>query len=444
MDEPVYKALGDSMAANNAYTSQPSYLLYDTTGGTEDWTYYATGGLGFTFEIGLNGFHPPYAETIAEYDGTAPAAGAGKGGNREAYFKALENTAASARHSTLTGKAPAGTVLRLKKSFTTETSPVIDQNGVEGAVRTFPDTLNTTMVTPYGGDFRWGINPSTRPIAAQAKGRPATGSPSAKVNFSGTPPAAPCPDASLVNPTCYNDYAFTVPAGAGIDNAKATVDVQWNNPVTDYDITVYEDTNGDGQSAGETKVVGTSAQGQTTSETTSFGEPGERIAGKRYVVRIVNFLGGVNYTGSVTYAGPPPFKPATQGELDADLRVALGQGRRHPHDHHRPRPDPEDRPRQGLRLGGAEAVRVHQGRRQGHRRRRGPAGPHPRQAAQDAEGHAAVGPQGHRPLLPEEGRRRAAGRLPHQPAGLQALEEDAQAHQEQGHLHGHYVQGLLA
>ncbi|HYI35353.1 MAG TPA: M14 family zinc carboxypeptidase [Thermoleophilaceae bacterium] len=338
VDEPVYKALGDSMAVNNAYTSQPSYLLYDTTGGTEDWTYYATGGLGFTFEIGVNGFHPPYAETIAEYDGTAPAAGAGKGGNREAYFKALENTAASARHATLTGKAPAGTVLRLKKSFTTETSPVIDQNGIEGAVRTFRDTLNTTMVTPYGGDFRWGINPSTRPIAAQSKGRPATGSPSAKVNFSGTPPAAPCPDASLVNPTCYNDFAFTVPAGAGIDNAKATVDVQWNNPVTDYDITVYEDTNGDGQSAGETKVVGTSAQGQTTSETTSFGEPGERIAGKRYVVRIVNFLGGVNYTGSVTYAGPPPFKPARKeswtltcespsGKVGATRTITIDRGR---------------------------------------------------------------------------------------------------------------------
>ena len=71
----IYKALGDSMAANNGYASQTSYLLYDTTGGTEDWTYYATGGLGFTFEIGLNGFHPPYAETIAEYEGTPRRAG---------------------------------------------------------------------------------------------------------------------------------------------------------------------------------------------------------------------------------------------------------------------------------------------------------------------------------------------------------------------------------
>ena len=40
------------MAAENGYRNQPSYRLYDTSGGTEDWTYYATGGLGFTFEIG--------------------------------------------------------------------------------------------------------------------------------------------------------------------------------------------------------------------------------------------------------------------------------------------------------------------------------------------------------------------------------------------------------
>ena len=51
-DEAVYAALGARMAANNGYTNQPSYALYDTTGTTEDWSYYATGGLGFTFEIG--------------------------------------------------------------------------------------------------------------------------------------------------------------------------------------------------------------------------------------------------------------------------------------------------------------------------------------------------------------------------------------------------------
>ena len=52
-DETLYKSLGDQMAAQNGYDSQFGYELYDTTGTTEDWSYYATGGLGFTYmEIG--------------------------------------------------------------------------------------------------------------------------------------------------------------------------------------------------------------------------------------------------------------------------------------------------------------------------------------------------------------------------------------------------------
>ena len=99
------------MAVYNGYRPQKSIDLYVTTGTTSDYAYGALGSIGYTFEHAGSSFHPPYAETIAEYDGSAPAAGAGKGGNREAYFKALENTAASARHATLTGKAPPGTVL---------------------------------------------------------------------------------------------------------------------------------------------------------------------------------------------------------------------------------------------------------------------------------------------------------------------------------------------
>ena len=51
-DEAIYADLGARMAAQNGYTNQHSYQLYDTTGTTEDWSYYATGGLGYTFEIG--------------------------------------------------------------------------------------------------------------------------------------------------------------------------------------------------------------------------------------------------------------------------------------------------------------------------------------------------------------------------------------------------------
>ena len=79
------------MAAENGYASQLSYQLYDTTGTTEDWSYYSTGGLGFTFEIGPEHFHPPFAETVAEYEG----------GNRAAYYLAQENTADATKHAVL-------------------------------------------------------------------------------------------------------------------------------------------------------------------------------------------------------------------------------------------------------------------------------------------------------------------------------------------------------
>src|SRR5680860_1002594 len=191
-DEPVYKALGDAMAAKNGYASQPSFMLYDTSGGTEDWSYYTTGGLGFTFEIGASNFHPPYAQTIAEYEGTSAAA-ANRGGNREAYFTAMESTANAARHSTLEGTAPPGAVLRLHKDFKTSTSPVIDENGETGAPILFDDTLSTVFDVPDSGRIDWGINPSTRPVA-QAKGRQSTGSPSPPIVRNGQLASQPpCP-----------------------------------------------------------------------------------------------------------------------------------------------------------------------------------------------------------------------------------------------------------
>ena len=90
-DELQYRALGAQFAEHNDYANIPSFGLYDTSGSTEDWSYWNTGGFGFTFEIGTEGFHPAYETgVVAEYMGLAPAAGAGKGGNREAYYDAAE------------------------------------------------------------------------------------------------------------------------------------------------------------------------------------------------------------------------------------------------------------------------------------------------------------------------------------------------------------------
>ena len=147
-DEAIFNELGARMAAQNGYTNEPGYALYDTTGTTEDWSYNATGGLGYTFEIGPDRFHPAYERTIAEYEGRDAYAGKG---NRAAYFLAMENAADSSKHSTLAGTAPAGAKLRLTKEFVTETSPVrpaetdvLDVDGQpEGPVQTFTDTSST-------------------------------------------------------------------------------------------------------------------------------------------------------------------------------------------------------------------------------------------------------------------------------------------------------------
>jgi hypothetical protein len=275
-DEPIYKALGDAMAAENGYASQFSYQLYDTTGTTEDWSYYATGGLGFTFEIGPEHFHPPFAETVAEYEG----------GNRAAYYLAQESTGDATKHSVLAGRAPAGAVLRLKKSFQTPTSQDT----------TFTDTLDSTIQVPASGSFEWHVNPSTRPLVAQERGREPTGDPSPPQQFAARGESTPCANFDDPPETCYEDHVITVPAGEGIDNARATIRVEWPSPVSDYDMKVYRDG----------VEVGSSGQGTTNFEQVTLGDP----APGEYVVRVINFAAVEPWTGTVTFEGPEAFQPA--------------------------------------------------------------------------------------------------------------------------------------
>ena len=215
VDEPIFKALGDSMAAENGYSSQYGYQLYDTDGTTEDWSYNATAGLGYTFEIGHLGFHPPYEVTVEEWNGTTDYATGG--GNRAAYYKAQENTADPSKHSVLAGQAPNGSVLRLTKTFELPTS-------LEGL--TISDTLNSSMVvSDKKGNFEWHVNPSTSPLVAKSEGGANPGDPSPPQQFSGAPgnDASPCPTyfelPDTRDPTCWNDHVFEVPAdGNGINN----------------------------------------------------------------------------------------------------------------------------------------------------------------------------------------------------------------------------------
>jgi hypothetical protein len=172
-DETVYEALGARMTAQNGYVNQPSYDLYDTTGTTEDWTYYATGGLGFTFEIGEE-FHPPFERVVEHYVGGTQGEDRGAGpfvdkGNREAYYQALTSTADSALHSVLKGKAPAGAVLKLEKEFVTQTSEVLSPTGAKGPRQDFKDVLSSSMTVGPNGSFDWHTNPSTRPAVMEKR-----------------------------------------------------------------------------------------------------------------------------------------------------------------------------------------------------------------------------------------------------------------------------------
>ena len=156
VDEPAMRAIGARMVAQNGYRNIRGWELYDTTGTTDAWSYNATGGFAFTFEIGAREFRPPFSQVVDGYVGVGPYAGKG---NREAFFIGLEGAVDPRRHAIIRGKAPGGAVLRLSKTFRTRTT---------GA--SIPDRLSSNLVVPAGGRFVWHVNPSTRPeVKALAK-----------------------------------------------------------------------------------------------------------------------------------------------------------------------------------------------------------------------------------------------------------------------------------
>ena len=277
LEEALVKGLGARMAAHNGYKNEPSYGLYDTTGATEDWTFWSTGSIGYTFEIGDVAFHPPFQQgVVAEYLGQAPAAGAGKGGNREAYYEMLASTANSADHSVITGKAPRGWNLKIHKSFMTSTSPVWKNSiGTEiGAAQLFPDSLESTLHSD-GGRFKWAVNPSTRPIVAGRDGRNPAGPPQANIPLA-NPAGVPAENTGNFPEGPQENIPFTVQGPPAVDNGRLTVHIEWSNPDTDWDVYV------------------TDATGEVVTQSASFGDTNEDAVlvdppPGNYVAHVVNF-----------------------------------------------------------------------------------------------------------------------------------------------------------
>jgi hypothetical protein len=263
-DEEAMKQVGARMTAQNGYANIHGWELYDTTGTTEDWSYNATGGYGYTFEIGPDEFHPPFAQVVDEYLGAGAYAGKG---NREAYLVAFEEAVSRSSHAVISGKAPTGATLRLRKQFSTPTwSPEND----------FTDSLESTMVTS-GKTFSWDVNQSTRPAVQARLVKLLDEEPTRSETYNGT--AAP---ASSV------DHELVV---TETDQEILQVVLDWPTP-DDLDLEVYRK-NPDGSLT----AVGSSGNfvGEKEKATISAPTPGT------YVLRVINFA-SVSPTYTLTAA----------------------------------------------------------------------------------------------------------------------------------------------
>jgi len=300
-DEVVYKALGDAMAGHNGYASQKSYQLYDTTGTAEDWSYFATGGFGFTFEIGAGSFHYAHASHVVdEWLGRGTTKGAGKGGNREAYYTIMSHVANPAYHAVIGGRAPTGSVLRVRKSFKTETSPVtagLTYDPLGNPLR-FDDKLESSMVVPTGGQYLWHLNPSTRPLIA---GRKPVGPTSSDFEYTDAPPlTVPRGNSNVpLAPIHYDDRQFTVTKGEDNGYIEATVfSTQANqNQPTDFDLVLFQK-----EADGTLTELKSTAVRSNSSESvrTLHAGPGT------YVVRVVNNQAVGDFRVLVDFLPPDP------------------------------------------------------------------------------------------------------------------------------------------
>ena len=303
-DEEIYRALGARMAAQNGYTNQKGYELYDTTGTTEDWTYPATGGLGFTFEIGPDEFHPPFEEVVGEWEGTRGFEGKG---NREAYYIAMESAADNAMHSVIEGSAPAGSTIRLQKTFMTSTHdptyadvPTSEPADEGGPPTLFEDNLDTTMLVPGSGEFEFHTNPSTRPAVEERTWVKLAEEPSRVEEFSNSVPTVPG-GGDQSQPIYYQEFEFTVTEADDRAGLEASID---GGAVDDYDIYLFRVLEG-----GARQAMGSSASATADEKVIVENvEPGP------YVLRVVNWLAATPaYTGRwATFAtGETEFRAAT-------------------------------------------------------------------------------------------------------------------------------------
>jgi hypothetical protein len=286
-DEEALKALGAEMAAENGYRNIHGWELYDTTGTTEDWSYNATGGFGYTFEIGPDEFHPPYEHVVEEYLGTGEYHGDdfSGGGNREAYVIAMESALDPASHSIVAGEATPGATLRLTRTGSTPTW-----------TGSFEDTVDTVLTVPADGGFIWHTNPSTRPLAMGKRYDVLADDPTEMFSEDGSVPA----------PGDHVDVDWVVKTPAALANIELT----WQLP-DDVDLEVYRVVSETGGEDGgrQLEQVASSGNFVVDKELATFSD----VETGAYVIRVINFA-----------AVPGQPFTVTAESFDADSKTTMG------------------------------------------------------------------------------------------------------------------------
>jgi hypothetical protein len=222
---------------------------------------------------------------VAEYYGKYPTGG----GNREAYYKALESTVDTDRHAILEGTARPGYRLRVQKEFMTETSPVIQPDGTVGDPILFGDRLSSTTTVGPDGTFEWHVNPSTRPIVDTPEHVESQvgATPAQTIDISSAEPVLP-PAAGATDEVGTKDFEFDVTADAA-RQIRAKIDGADGD---DYDLYLYKGP----KSAGD--VVASSTSGSADEVIAyDYPEPG------RYVLSVQNWAATQGWTGTLEVFG---------------------------------------------------------------------------------------------------------------------------------------------
>jgi hypothetical protein len=189
-DLDVIRGLSLAMAdaTNNGYTNvRDSAHDYETSGETVDWSYYATRGFAVTFEVvgrsrtcgrrtdtNRTSQAPNYANCVVpDYTGTpGPTSDADQTATfgdhpvRGGLYQALVFATLSSGHSVISGTAVPGAKLTISKDFDLYTNRVQQDTDPPSSTDpiAIPTHLESSIVVPADGSFRWDVNPSVRPV----------------------------------------------------------------------------------------------------------------------------------------------------------------------------------------------------------------------------------------------------------------------------------------